>query len=415
MRSGYGEMKCGLIGEHLGHSFSGPIHKELADYSYELRELTPDDVGNFVKSGDLDAFNVTIPYKKDVIPFLDEISDEAHAIGAVNTVVRGKDGKIRGYNTDYFGFCHMIDLSGVDVSGKKAIIFGKGGASLTVCAVLKDKGVSQLTVIGVEDNTRENLLKHTEADIIVNATPVGMYPHNGNTPVDLTLFPNCGCVLDVIYNPSKTALLLEAERLGIPYVNGLPMLVAQAARAFEFFTGDSYEEGSIERITASVSRQIKNVILVGMPGCGKSTVGKAVAEVLGREFADADDEFTKMHGMTPAHCINTLGEDRFRELEHETLCELGKKSGMVIATGGGAVTRKCNYAPLHQNGTIFFIERKLENLARDGRPLSMKVSAEEMYAARIGAYRRFADVTVVSNEIVEDTVSAIIENFNKIS
>lgn len=415
MKHGYKNLKCGLIGEHLGHSFSPLIHRELADYSYELCELPPEELGSFVKSGKLDAFNVTIPYKKDVMRFLDEISPEARAIGAVNTVVRTNDGKLRGYNTDYFGFCHMVDLSGIDLSGKKAIVFGTGGASVTVCAVLRDRGVRELTVIGIEDNTPENLAKHSDAEIVVNATPVGMYPKNGVSPVDISIFENCLCVFDVVYNPARTALILQAEEKNIPYVNGLPMLVAQAAKAFEFFTGDNSEEGCIQKITSLINKKNQNIILVGMPGCGKSTVGNIISQKLKREFIDADSEFEKMHHISPADCINQRGEDEFRRLEHETLTSLGKRSGIVIATGGGAVTREYNYAPLHQNGKIFFIERALDKLSRNGRPLSMKTTPEEMYAKRVGAYKRFADVTVHSNEVANDTANKIIAEFEKLS
>ena len=414
MKQGYKNMRCGLIGEHLGHSFSALIHSELADYSYEICELPPEELGNFLKSGKLDAFNVTIPYKKDVIPYLDEISPEALSIGAVNTIVRDSEGKLHGYNTDYFGFSHMIDLSKIDVSGKKAIVFGRGGAALTVCAVLRDRGVSELTIVGSADNNPKNLAKHRDSEIIVNATPVGMYPKNGVSPLSLSDFPSCDCVFDLIFNPARTALLIEAENKGVPYVNGLPMLVAQAAKAFEFFTGDKYEEGCIERITSIISQKTRNVVLVGMPGCGKTTVGKLVARKLDKYFVDADVEFENMHGISPAECIETMGEERFRELEHKTICELGKRSGTVIATGGGAVTRECNYDPLHQNGSIFFIERRLEKLARGGRPLSMSTSPEEMYAKRIDFYNRFADVTVHSNEIPEDTANKIIDEFKKL-
>lgn len=415
MKRGYRSMRCGLIGERLGHSFSPPIHNELADYSYELYELSKDELGGFVKNGGLDAFNVTIPYKQDVIPFLDEISPEARAIGAVNTVVRGRDGKLRGYNTDYFGFSHMIDLSGVDVSGKKAVVLGAGGTSLTACAVLRDRGVSELVVIGRADNTPENLVKHSDAEIVVNTTPVGMYPKNGVSPSDLSIFKNCLCVLDVIFNPARTALLLQAEERKITYVNGLPMLVAQAAKAFEFFTGDKAEEGCIERITSIIAQRTRNIVLIGMPGCGKSTVGRILAKELGREIFDADTEFEKMHGISPADCINERGEDEFRRLESETLAQLGRLSGIVLATGGGAVTRECNYAPLHQNGSIFFIERNLKKLSRGGRPLSMKTTPEEMYAKRANAYRRFADATIHSNEIAHDTATRIIAVFEKLN
>jgi len=262
-------------------------------------------------------------------------------------------------------------------------------------------------------NTPENLAKHADADIVINATPAGMYPNNGASPADLSLFPKCRLVLDLIFNPARTALILDAERRGIPYMNGLPMLVAQAAKAFEYFTGGEFEEGAIERITSLISEKTVNIVLVGMPGCGKSTVGKLIADILGRSFFDADDEFTKMHGISPAECIKAFGEDSFRELEHKTLCELGKLSSAVIATGGGAVTREFNYDPLHQNGCIFFIERELSRLARGGRPLSLSTTPEEMYRTRIDSYRRFADVTVVSNEIIQDTANKIISEFKR--
>lgn len=409
MKSGFANMKCGLLGEKLGHSFSPQIHAELADYSYDLVELAPDEVGPFVKSDKLDAYNVTIPYKKTVMPFLDVISPEAKSIGAVNTVVRGADGKLYGYNTDYFGFCHMLDVSGIKVEGKKAIVFGNGGASATVCAVLRDKGVKELIVISIEDNTPENIAKHSDSEIIVNATPVGMYPHNGRAPVDLTLFKNCIGVLDVIYNPSKTKLLLDAEGLGIAYVNGLPMLVAQAAKAFEFFTGDVAEEGACERITASIERQTKNIVLIGMPGCGKTTVGKLLAKELGRTFYDADDVFTENFGVTPAEVISGEGEEKFRQMEHEITEKLGKLSGAVISCGGGVITREYNYEPLHQNGTIIFLERELANLSKKGRPLSQSTPIEQLYASRIDAYRRFADIVVKSTEVPANTAALMLK------
>lgn len=413
MKHGYENMKCGLIGEHLGHSFSPLIHRELADYDYTLRELSPDELGDFMRSGELDAFNVTIPYKKDVMPYLDRISPEAAAIGSVNTVVKDKDGKLCGYNTDYFGFNYTIDMSGIDVSGKKILVFGRGGASLAVCAVLRDRGAREIVTLGSRDNTRENIEAHSDAEIIVNATPVGMYPNNEKSPAKLSDFPACVGVFDLIFNPERTALLLDAQARGIPCVNGLPMLVAQAARAFEHFTGDKFEESCVERIISVIRQKTNNIILIGMPGCGKTTVGRIIADKLCREFIDADDEFKRMHGISPAECIEQMGEERFRELETLTLSELGKKSSIVLATGGGAVTRERNYPLLHQNGRIFFIERALGNLSRDGRPLSAKTSPEEMYAKRIDAYRRFADATIYSKEIPEDTANAVISSFNE--
>ncbi|MBQ9783861.1 MAG: shikimate kinase [Clostridia bacterium] len=409
MKQGYKHMRCGLLGEHLGHSFSPQIHASIADYTYDLVELSPEEVGNFVKNGGLDAFNVTIPYKKTVMPFLDTIAPEAQRIGSVNTVVRRPDGRIDGYNTDYFGFDGMLTASSIDVRGAKVLVLGNGGASLTVCAVLRDRGAGEILVFDLEGpNTYDTLPLHTDAEVIVNATPVGMYPKNGASLVELSEFPKCRGVLDVIYNPARTALLLDAERHGIPHMNGLYMLVAQAVKAFEFFTGDSAEDGIIEAITREIAAQTRNIILIGMPGCGKSTVGKTLAQNTGRPFYDADNEFTTMHGITPADAIKTLGEDRFREMEHETLCALGKMSGAVIACGGGVVTREYNYDPLHQNGVILYLERELSRLATDGRPLSQRTSPEALYAARKDAYERFADLRIQSTEVVEKTAEAML-------
>ena len=408
MRMGYKNMRCGLIGEHLGHSFSPQIHSYLADYSYELCELSADELDAFMKAPKFDAFNVTIPYKQAVIPYLDFISPEAKAIGAVNTVVN-KDGKLYGYNTDYFGFGYMLTLAGIDVRGKSALVFGAGGTFLTACAVLRDKGAESVTVVSRADNNPEFLASYSDAQIIVNTTPVGMFPKNLVSAIDLDMFPKCEGAADVIFNPARTAFVLSAEEKSIPVVNGLPMLVAQAAKAFEFFTGDKHEEGCIDAITEIISKQTRNVVLIGMPSCGKSKVGRILAEKLGRQFVDADDEFTKMHGITPAEAITTLGENRFREMEHLTVCELGKQSGLVIACGGGVVTREYNYAPLHQNGTIIFLERDLDKLSSKGRPISQSMSVEELYKKRIDAYHRFADIEIHSTEIPENTAEEMIK------
>ena len=410
MKYGYKHLGCGLIGKKLGHSFSRPIHNAMADYPFELYELEEHQLEDFIKSDVYDALCVTIPYKKDVMPFLDEISKEALDIGAVNVIVR-REGRLYGYNTDYFGFDYMVSRSGVDLFGKKAIVFGRGGASATICSLLRDKGVRELVTFGSADNTPENIAKHTDAQIIVNATPVGMYPNNCASPADLSLFPDCEAVFDLIYNPARTALMMDAEKRGIVTVGGLSMLVAQAARAFEHFTGDDYEEGIIEQVVARITAEAANLILVGMPGCGKSSVGKIIADKLGREFLDSDEEFERMHGITPAEAINTLGEEKFREMETETLALISKQSGKVIATGGGVVTKERNYPLLHQNGVIVFLERELQNLATDGRPLSQRGSLESLYAKRAGLYRAFADITVKSTEVKELTADAILSEF----
>ena len=411
MKKGYSSLSCGLIGDNLGHSFSPMIHGLLGDYSFTINELAPDELEDFVKSDRLDAYCVTIPYKKAVMPLLDEISPEAEAIGAVNVVVKGKDGKRRGYNTDYFGFDYMVSRSGVSVEGKKVLVLGNGGASATVCALLKDKRAREIAVIGREDNTPEGLASHRDAEIIVNTTPVGMYPKNLTSPVSLEGFPDCQAVLDVVYNPLRTGLMLDAESRGIATVGGLSMLVAQAAKGFDYFTGDMHEEGAISSILAKITSNVSNIVLVGMPGCGKSTVGALVAGALGREFIDADEEFAKIHSLTPAEAIGTLGEERFRELETETLAAIGKCSGKVIATGGGAVTKERNYPLLHQNGVIVFLERDLAMLPTNNRPLSQKGSLSELYNARIDAYRRFADITIESTEVSERTAELIISAF----
>ena len=415
MKHGYSALRCGLIGEKLGHSFSPYIHEQLGDYSFALRELVPNELESFVKSDELDAYCVTIPYKKAIMPFLDVISPEAEKIGAVNVVVKRKDGKHYGYNTDYFGFDYMVKRSGVSVEGKKALVFGNGGASATVCTLLKDKGVAELIVLGIEDNTPENILNYRDVDIIVNTTPVGMYPNNLRAPASLEVFSRCEAVLDIVYNPSRTGLMLDAERRGIKTVGGLSMLVAQAAKGFEYFTGDSYEEGIIESIFAKLIAQSNNLILVGMPGCGKSSVGELVAKALDRDFLDADVEFTKMHSISPAEAIKSFGEEKFREMETDTLAAIGKLSGKVIATGGGAVTKERNYPLLHQNGIIVFLERELSKLPTDNRPLSQAGDIRKLYESRINAYRRFADATVYSTEIKEKTAELIISAFIELS
>ena len=402
MKNGYSQMKCGLLGEHLTHSFSPLIHKMLADYEYKIYDIAPDALEKFVKDSDVDAFNVTIPYKKAVMPFLDEISTEATAIGAVNVVVR-KNGKLYGYNTDYFGFSYMLDSAKINVSGKKALLFGNGGAAATIKAVLADRGIGETVIIDKDDNTPENLMRHTDTCLVINASPVGMYPNNRKAVVDLSRFPKCEAVLDIVYNPARTELILQAEALGITAVGGLSMLVAQAARGFEHFTSNTYEEGIIEAIINKICRDTQNIILVGMPSSGKSTVGALLAEKLSRSFFDADVEFKKMHGITPAEAINTLGEPKFREMESATLAELGKISGAVIATGGGAVTREENYPSLHQNGIIVYLKRDLDKLSTEGRPLSQKKGLAELFEKRKAAYERFADITIENNGTPEET------------
>lgn len=407
MKKGYSQKRFGLIGEKLGHTFSPMIHALLADYSYDTVELALSEVGDFARNGGFDGFNVTMPYKKTIMPFLDVISPEAEAIGAVNTVVR-REGKLYGYNTDYFGFSYMLDAGNVSVKDKKALVLGRGGASATVCAVLRDRGAGDIAVVSSKTNTPEILATHSDAKIIVNATPVGMYPNNGTSPVDLALFPHCECVLDLIYNPAKTQLMLDAEARGVVAVGGLMMLVAQAVRAFELFVDEKAEADVCEEITECIEKQTKNIILIGMPGCGKSAVGRRLAERLERPFYDADKVFLDTYGVAPADVISADGEDTFRKMEHSVICELSKLSGSVIACGGGVVTREFNYDPLHQNGTVIFLERDLDKLTTRGRPLSQSTGVKALYDQRFEKYVRFADIRVKSTEIFEKTIELML-------
>ena len=400
-------MKTGLLGRKLGHSYSPQIHAHLGDYRYELFEIEPDDVGTFLMTGDFDAINVTIPYKQDVIAYCSELSDAAKRIGAVNTIIRRPDGSLIGHNTDYFGFLSTLERSGLNFNGKKAVIIGNGGASKPVKAALDDLGADTV-VISHKDNTPDNLAFHADAAILVNATPVGMHPNNGISPVNLDLFPHLEGVFDLIYNPSRTKLMLDAKQRGLLVINGLWMLVAQAKESSEWFTGSAISNRVIEPIYQALSRQMENVVLIGMPGSGKSTIGRALAERLGREFVDADTEITKAAGMTIPNIFALSGESGFRQIETKVLNDLGKKSGLVISTGGGCVTQERNYPLLHQNSKIFCLNRNLEQLPTDGRPLSQKGNLEEMYRIRKPMYDHFADYIIDNNGDLNETVSQII-------
>lgn len=403
-------LKCGLLGQKLGHSYSPAIHGMLADYDYQLFEREPEQLEDFLKNGDWDGINVTIPYKKAVLPYCAELSDTARRIGSVNTIVRRPDGSLYGDNTDAYGFESLVGKSGIDVRGKKALVLGSGGASVTVVAVLKMLGAESVTVIsrGGEDNY-DNLDKHADARIIANTTPVGMYPNNGQAAVDLSLFPRCEGVLDVVYNPARTALLLQAEKLGIPCAGGLYMLVAQAKRSSELFTGRAIPDSEIGRIEKVLSGQMKNIVLVGMPSSGKSTLAAALGEKLGRTVYEADALIEQEAGMDIPAIFAQYGEGHFRALETEILGRLGKLSGAVISTGGGCVTQEENYDLLHQNGTILWLQRGTEKLDKTGRPLSLKNDLNEMYQKREPMYRRFADAAVDNNGSVEATLAQILE------
>ena len=402
-------MKCGLLGRKLGHSYSPQIHNLLGDYSYILFEKEPEELENFLKNGDFSGLNVTIPYKKEVIPYLSELSPTAQKMGCVNTVLRRSDGTLYGHNTDYFGFTSLVRHAGLSVTGKKVLVLGSGGASNTAVAALKDLGASPVVISRSGENNYQNLHRHTDAAAIVNTTPVGMYPNTGVSPIDLKLFPHLEGVLDVIYNPARTQLLLDAEKLGIPRENGLWMLVAQAKEAAEVFTGGKISDEVIEKIYRELSHQMKNIVLIGMPGCGKSTIGTLLAEKLGRTLADADEKIISLAGKSIPDIFAQDGEPTFRDWETQALTELGKQSGLVIATGGGCVTQKRNYPLLHQNGYLVWLERDCSVLPTDGRPLSQANDLGKMYAARKPLYEVFADIRVENAGTPEETVQKILD------
>ena len=407
------DKKFGLLGRKLGHSWSPRIHELLCGYPYELYEVEPDELEVFLKTTDLAGMNVTIPYKKAVLPFCTSLSPAAKAIGSVNTLVRTETGWY-GDNTDHAGFVTMTKACGVSPAGKKALVFGSGGASLAVIAALRDMGVSRLVNISrTGPDNYGNLDRHADAEILVNTTPLGMYPDTGKAPVSLESFPNCQAVLDVIYNPERTALLLDAEARNIPHAGGLLMLVAQARRSAEQFAGKAIPDERVYEITEILRWETRNIILIGMPGCGKSSIGRMLSQRLDRPFTDADKIIETQAGMTIPEIFRAEGEEGFRRRETAALAELGKASGTIIATGGGCVTRPENYPLLHQNGVIVWIRRDLKMLPTAGRPLSQANPVEKLYAQRKELYAAFADVIVRSDENMNHTVNKILEETQK--
>lgn len=399
-------MKCGLLGRKLGHSYSPQIHGRLGDYAYALFEKEPEALEDFLRNGDFTGLNVTVPYKKAVIPYLDELSGRAARLGAVNTIVR-RGGKLIGHNTDYFGFETMLRKSGLQVAGKKVLVLGSGGASNTAVAVLQEQGANVVVISRSGEDNYGNLHKHSDAAVVVNTTPVGMYPEPDHSPIDLSLFPALEGVLDVIYNPARTRLLLLAEEMGLVAMNGLLMLVAQAKESAEWFMGRKVDDGKITEIHAGLRQQMENIILVGMPGCGKSTVGALLASRLGKTFADADGLIEAFAGKSIPKIFAEDGEEAFRDWETKALAQLGKQSGLVIATGGGCVTKARNYPLLHQNGTIFWLQRDLDELPTEGRPLSQAYKLSDLYAVRKRLYAQFADYVVDNNGSIDEAAQAI--------
>lgn len=401
-------MKCGLLGEKLGHSYSPQIHGFLGSYCYELFEKQPDQLEGFLKNGNFHGINVTIPYKKAVIPYLDELSPVAAKLGAVNTVVRRSDGSLIGHNTDYFGFRTMVEASGLTVSGKKVLVLGSGGASNTAMAVMEELGGKVVVISRSGENNYGNLEKHRDAAVIVNTTPVGMFPNVAASPLSLEPFPHLEGVLDLIFNPARTRLLQDAEERGLVAMNGLLMLVAQAKESAEWFTGSAIDPERIRFIYNKLRQQTENIVLIGMPGSGKTSVAAELARRTGRVAVDADAEIVAAAGMSIQEIFAQGGEAAFRKLETEVLEQLGKRSGIILSTGGGCVTRQENYPLLHQNGRIYWLQRDICVLPTEGRPISQTTDLNTLYEVRRPLYAAFADQVIDNNTTVADAADTIL-------
>ena len=412
--------RFGLLGENLSHSFSPQIHAELGDYEYRLYEKRLDELEGFLSKGNFDGLNVTIPYKKNVIPFCTELSDTAKLTGSVNTIIRGKDGSLSGHNTDFFGISYLMSKAKMNPAGGKTLVLGSGGSSLTIQAVLKNQNSPEIVVISrTGENNYQNLDRHRDVKWIINTTPVGMYPNNGVSPLpNFKIFGECKGVIDLIYNPACTELILQAQDAGIPAFNGLTMLVAQAKKAAEYFINTDIVNEEIERIESIITRQSLNIVLIGMPGCGKTSVGLALAKKMKREFIDTDKLITKA-AKKPIPAIfadnsgGTTGEEKFRELETSILQTACRQSGKVIATGGGVVTREENRHIIRQNGIVVYRERDISLLPVKGRPVSQREGIEALAAARLPLYRSWSDYTAQGNEI-DQTAADIKKHFESV-
>ena len=419
-------MEYGLIGEKLGHSFSKIIHEKLADYTYELCPLAKDELDAFMTAKQFKAINVTIPYKQDVIPHCDVLDDSAKRIGVVNTIVN-RDGKLFGYNTDFAGFLYNLNAHGITLKDKKVMICGSGGTCKTVTAVAEYMGAKEILVVSrsKKENavTYEECIRHKDVDVVVNASPKGMYPDNGESPLDLSNFPNCKAVVDVIYNPLKTRLLQQAEQLGMKAVNGLEMLVAQVKFAVEHFLSTEIENDKIDQITLELLKQLTNIVLIGMPSSGKTLTGKALCKYIDKTVVDTDAVIVERSGMSIKEMFARHGEAYFRQWEHDVIEEFSKQNGLIIATGGGAIKNEENIQNLKQNGVVMFIDRDLEHLlVTDDRPLSKDTNAvAKLYEERYPLYTKYGDLRVpnnypmeISQQELDELMNTILEGYHEI-
>lgn len=420
-------MKYGLIGEHLGHSFSKQIQTRIAeienvkDYDYQLVELDKEEFKEFMEKKDFKGINVTIPYKKDVIPYLDEMDESAKAIGAVNTIIN-VDGKLKGYNTDFGGFLYMVKAHNVHMQGKKVLIIGNGGACAAVKAVCKHENAKDIVIVSRSANRGaigydEMYTSHLDADIVVNTSPVGMFPNIANAPIDVSWFHKLECVLDVVYNPILTRLCFEAQEADIKRVIGLEMLIAQAKYTFEIFENMSFDDSIIDEIKKEMLKDRCNIVLIGMPSAGKTTIGKMLEEKLGKEFFDLDDMIIAKAGKSIPEIFQESGEAGFRAIETEVAIEASKMNNKIIATGGGVVKHKVNMDFLRLNGITIFIDRDIDKLISSdpNRPLSSsKQALQQMYKERYPLYQKYAAYIAVNNANIEETVDDIVNAYHSI-
>lgn len=420
-------MKYGLIGEHLGHSFSKQIQTRIAeienvkDYDYQLVELDKEEFKEFMEKKDFKGINVTIPYKKDVIPYLDEMDESAKAIGAVNTIIN-VDGKLKGYNTDFGGFLYMVKAHNVHMEGKKVLIIGNGGACAAVKAVCKHENAKDIVIVSRSANRGaigydEMYTSHLDADIVVNTSPVGMFPNIVNAPIDVSWFHKLECVLDVVYNPILTRLCFEAQEADIKRVIGLEMLIAQAKYTFEIFENMSFDDSIIDEIKKEMLKDRCNIVLIGMPSAGKTTIGKMLEEKLGKEFFDLDDIIIAKVGKSIPEIFQESGETGFRAIETEVAIEASKMNNKIIATGGGVVKHKVNMNFLRLNGITIFIDRDIDKLISSdpNRPLSSsKQALQQMYKERYPLYQKYAAYIAVNNANIEETVDDIVNTYHSI-
>lgn len=412
-------MKYGLIGEHLKHSYSCEIHAQIADYEYELHEIPPSGLGGFLKKREFNAINVTIPYKQDVIPYLDEISDTAKRIGAVNTIVN-RNGRLYGDNTDFAGMLALAKHIGVDMKGRKVLILGTGGASKTGHALAEYMGAQSVFYVSRSGKDgsisyEQAVTEHSDAQIIINATPVGMFPKQDGRPIDISAFPKLEGVIDAIYNPLRTNLILDAQERGIPAEGGLYMLSAQAVHASAVFRDIPLDESLVDKAFKSVKNDKQSIVLIGMPSSGKTTIGRILSEKCGKQLADTDEYIVRKIGMPISDFFAKYGEAEFRKIEKETVAELSATGGRIIATGGGAVLDAENVRALKQNGVLVFLDRRPENLiATDDRPLASRRSAlEKLYAERYDIYCAAAELHIDANTTPEAEADAILKELAK--